>query len=461
MIRKAVLHAGLALGVAVASACSDPTETDPPPPNITTANAVLTKHPLVASLVVALEDSAAVEVSYHATTGGSGLRVTADSVASHHQLQLTRLRAGTTYSYEVRSRNAAGRLGKPTIGTVTSGPLPAGLADFVFETSGIPTRPVTLMQVSAATNGWFGVIATDASGAPVWFHRTKTGAMGFMRRPNGDIAIIDNGIFVIGPRGDTVASLPPASSAYGTIHHGIANSPTGGILFIANDKRTIADTVVTGDGIFEWDPATNVVVKRWTAFDFFDWRTQRTTQSAANNWLHANAVNVGPRGNVILSMRNMNQVASIAADFKSVEWRLGGPGATISMPSADLFYGQHGAREISPGRVLVFDNGFDRPSAESFSRGLEIAVDATARTATKMWEYRETPDNLAVRLGSVHRYSNGNTFMTFGWLSPSPIQIVEVTAAGQKVYRIAPVGTVIEKIYASEPVTTLFGETGN
>ncbi|MEO5509689.1 MAG: aryl-sulfate sulfotransferase, partial [Longimicrobiales bacterium] len=281
------------------------------------------------------------------------------------------------------------------------------------------------------------------------------------RRPNGDVAIIDNGIFIIGPRGDTIASLPPVSSSYGTIHHAITNSPSGGVLFVATDKRTIADTVVTGDGIFEWDPASNVVVKRWTAFDFFDWKTQRTSQSAVSNWLHANALNVGPRGNYILSMRNMNQVASVAPDFKSVEWRLGGPGATITLPVTDLFYGQHGAREIADGRLLVFDNGFERPSGGSFSRAMEIAIDTNARTGTKKWEYRETPDNLAVRLGSVHRFSNGNTFITFGWLSPSPIQIVEVTGAGQKVFTIAPAGTVIEKIYASEPVTSLFGERDN
>jgi hypothetical protein len=141
-----------------------------------------------------------------------------------------------------------------------------------------------------------------------------------------------------------------------------------------------------------------------------------------------------------------------------VEWRLGGPGATITLPLADRFYGQHGAKEISPGRLLLFDNGFDRPTG-LFSRAMEVAVNASAHTAAKTWEYRAVPDISATRLGSVQRYANGNTLIDFGWLNPDPIQILEVTSTGEIVWKLTPANAVPGKIYAVEPLTSLFGET--
>ncbi|MFM8909841.1 MAG: aryl-sulfate sulfotransferase [Gemmatimonadota bacterium] len=59
----------------------------------------------------------------------------------------------------------------------------------------------------------------------------------------------------------------------------------------------------------------------------------------------------------------------------------------------------------------MFDNGFDRPGA-AFSRAIEYAIDPVARTATKVWEYRPSPDIYAALVGSARRLSNGNTVAT-------------------------------------------------
>lgn len=457
MSRLKVFVAVVAL--VVSAACDNEPTAPVKPPAVVSADAVATRHPLVESLTVSLASAARVQVTYR-TGAEPALRVTADSAAASHHLLLTRLRAATTYSYEVRSRSSSGQLGSPVTGTFTTGDLPAEFADFAFNTTGTPTNPVTLLQISTSTNGWLGLIAVDGKGRPVWFHRASTGAMGGWYRNNGDIVVIDRGIHVMNAIGDTVYSLPQSPGApYGTIHHGVTNAPAGGLLFVATDSRVVNDTAVTADAIWEWTPETGALVKRWSAHDFLDWNTERGSGSAASNWLHTNAVSVGAHGNYIVSMRNMDQVLSIAPDWSRVEWRVGGPGATLSLSPEDIFSGQHGAREIAPDRLLLFDNGFARPSGDTRSRALELRIDTVAGTATRVWEYWPEPENIAIRLGSVFQFANGNTLIDFGWLNPSPIQIVEVTAGGQVVWKLAPVSDVIGKIYHAIPRTTLWGET--
>lgn len=448
----------LSILLASITACAgDSIEPPPPPPAVTAFAADSTRHPLVKQVTVDLATAAAVEVTYQASSGAP-LIVTSDSAQKHHQLLIGRLRPGTSYTYEVRSKNLAGTLSAASSGSFTTGPLPDGLISDVFTATGTPTMPLTIAQISTATNGWFGVVAFDATGTPVWYHRTTTGAMGFTRLSNGNIAIIDRGIVVIGPRGDTVASLPQTPGvAYGTIHHGVSPGTNGSILFIATDTKVINDTSVVGDAVWEWTPGMQPI-KRWTAFDMMDWKTERTYASAPGDWLHANSVYLGPRGNAIVSFRNLDQAISIAPDWKSLEWRLGGPGTTLEVAAGAGFQGQHGVREISPGRVLMFDNGFNRPDGFGWSRAMEFSIDLATHKATKVWEYRPNPDDFAQRLGSVQRYSNGNTLVNFGWLSPNPIQIVEVTQAGQVVFKLAPAQTIVTKIYAAEPTNTLFGE---
>jgi hypothetical protein len=427
------------------------------PPAIVSAQAAPTRHPLVQAVAVSLASAGRVEVTYR-TGAETALRVTADSASPSHNLLLTRLRAATTYTYEVRSRSSSGQLGTTVTGTFTTGELPAEFADFEFEATGSPTSPITVVQISTSTNGWQGIVAVDRQGRPVWFHEATTGAMGGWFRANGDAVVIDQGVQVIDALGDTVYSLPQSAGApYGNIHHGVTNSPSGGLLFVATDPRVVNDTTVVADAIWEWTPETGALVKRWSAHDFLDWTTERGAASAAANWLHTNAISVGAHGNFIVSMRNMNQVLSIAPDWSRVQWRLGGAGATLALVPEDVFSGQHGAREIAPGHLLLFDNGFERTSAGS--RVLEFQIDSLAGTATRVWDYTPVPPNFATRLGSVFRFANGNTLIDFGWFGSSPIEVVEVSSTGQLIWKLTPVTDVITKIYHAIPRTTLWGET--
>ena len=148
----------------------------------------------------------------------------------------------------------------------------------------------------------------------------------------------------------------------------------------------------------------------------------------------------------------LNQVISISADYKSVEWRLGGPRGTISV--GDPFSGQHMVQEISSGRILMFDNGFERTS-ERYSRAVEY--DITGGQARKVWEWHPSRDNWARAVGADRRLPNGNTLVAFGVTkdlpvgSTGPLEAYEVTDGGSVVWHIVVEGN-LRTMYRASPL---------
>ena len=114
---------------------------------------------------------------------------------------------------------------------------------------------------------------------------------------------------------------------------------------------------------------------------------------------------------------------------------------------SSAFYRQHTASQLANGNVLLFDNGNERPQAEGgeYSRALELRLDDAAGTATKVWEYRPSPDIYAPIVSSAYRLDNGNTLVNFGTRDrddpphPKPLVLVEADADGNEVFRVETV----------------------
>jgi hypothetical protein len=194
------------------------------------------------------------------------------------------------------------------------------------------------------------------------------------------------------------------------------------------------------------------VDRRWSTFDQLDPAVDWGARSLDNDWVHANAIYASPRGSVLLSMHFLNQIASISADFSHIEWRLGGVRATVTVD--DPFSGQHTVAELEPGRVLLFDNGFER-QAEKYSRAAEYMLGTT--TAQKVWQWRPERDNWARVISSARRLANGNTVVGFGTQndpglgSTGPIEVYEVTREGGVVWHLTLGGTV-SSMYRATPL---------
>ena len=460
-MQKILGPAVVVLASAALLACSDPLGSGRAP-DVQLLRVDGSAGPITRTVEIVLSAPGQVTVTWGAA-GTPVLTYDSDSAARQHRIPLPRLRANRQYILEVIPRGA--RSGTPITSSFSTGPLPADVDALRFTVTGTPTHPVAITEVVTATTGWLGMLIVE-EGQVVGYHPTQGSLFGTARRENGDIVLLDPALGLVGYRldGTIPYRLPQPDSApgaaYGRIHHDVVATPNNTLLFIANETRAIDGQNVTGEALWEWTPETNTVVKRFSVFDHLSWLTERGPRSDPSNWLHGNGLAFGPAGNVIFSMRNLDQVMSIAPDFSRVEWRLGGAGATLTQPVDDRFIGQHGITSVASDRVLLFDNGFGRTPA--FSRAIEYRIDAATGAATRVWQYRATPDIYAALVGSTRRLTNGNTVILFGMFqghngSTGPVVAVEVDAAGIERWRLAA-GANVTRLYRVTPVQSLLGE---
>lgn len=454
----------------LASACGeDPT--GPVPVAVLEFSVDSSAGPLIRVANVKLDRPAAIEITYGASDTPV-LTMPANSQSTAHRVVLPRLHAARDYDLQVTVLGDATPILRAKFGT---DPLPPELARIQLAVNGQPSLPVSLIEIAAADSAqdFTGLLIVE-QGRIVGYVRVARALFGMTRRVNGDLVLLHDDLGLVAHRLDgSIGHRLPAAvvgvTAYGRIHHDVTATPSNTLLFIADDRQMVDTVLVTGESLWEWNPETGTVVKRWSAFDHLDFRTERGREgnrSVVNNWLHGNGIQYGPRGNVIMSLRNISQVISIAPGFGSVEWKLGGANPTLALPDADRFFGQHYVSEPTPNRLLVYDNGFARPGctnppAGCYSRAVEYSIDPVARTATQVWEYRPAPDIYAALVGSARRLPNGNTLVLFGMRTPDegstgPLTAVEVDNAGAVQWRITVTGP--RRLYRVTNAGSLLGE---
>jgi hypothetical protein len=422
-------------------ACDAPTDVDGP--RVLTAD-LSAPAPFVRALRVELDRAAEVTVEYW-TEGDPRFRVQAPASQSP-TLVLTRLRPKRSYQYQV--------VGTSTSGTFTSDTVPTDLAASLVSVTGRRTAPLLMLHLFEPT-GFKGYAMLGEHDEVVWYWRTNDFPFGMARRANGDFVFMDKGrgVLEVTPGGAVVHELAQ-DVASREMHHDVIVSPSNTVLFLAFDDRVVNGATVRGEAIWEWVPETGALDERWTSWDHFTLAT--TPAPRGREWMHANALAIGPRNNVLLSVHHWNQVISITPDWRTIEWRLGGVNATYAVAAAEAFSGQHTPREIAPGRVLMFDNGVNRGG---YSRAIEYSLDGGA--ARTVWEWRSQPLNFAGAVGSARRLANGNTMIAFGMPagiagSTGPTEVYEVDAAGTPVWHLV---TATQTMYRAEPLTSIGAET--
>jgi hypothetical protein len=400
--------------------------------------------PFVRALHVELDRPAEVTVAYW-TDGDSPLRVHVPAAQSA-SVALTRLRPNRSYHYQV--------VGTTASGTFTSDTVPTDLAASIVSATGQRTAPLLMLHLYDPA-GFKGYAIIDQHADVVWYWRTIDANFGMTRRANGNFVLMDKvrGLVEVTPAGEVVHELAQDVPAR-EMHHDVIASPSNTLFFIAFDDRVVNGARIRGDAIWEWSPETGALNQRWTAWDHF--ALSDTPTPRGQEWMHANALAIGPRQNVLLSVHHWNQILSITADWRSIEWRLGGPNATHPLPAAEAFSGQHTAREIATGRVVLFDNGIARGG---YSRAVEFSLDGG--TAHTLWEWRSEPANFASAVGSARRLENGHTLVAFGMAaglagSTGPTEVYEVDATGVPVWHLV---TRTQVMYRAEPLTSVGQES--
>jgi hypothetical protein len=193
-------------------------------------------------------------------------------------------------------------------------------------------------------------------------------------------------------------------------HHELAKLPNGGYLTLADSERILLNVQgpgnvdVIGDTILVLDQNLQVTWA-WDAFDYLD--TSRTATlgetciypagltcapfylaPVANDWLHGNALQLTPDGNILYSTRHQDWVIKIdyanGAGTGNILWRMGIDG-DFQIQSSDpnpWFSHQHDPNFEANGNVLlVFDDGNIRAATDptAHSRGQVLQVDQATK----------------------------------------------------------------------------------
>lgn len=166
-----------------------------------------------------------------------------------------------------------------------------------------------------------------------------------------------------------------------------------------------------------------------------------------DDYVHANSLEWDRDGGIIVSALAQSKVFKIDYASGIIVWTLGGYGAHQSdfkLKDDPLggFSGQHSARRLSNGNILIYDNSLYRPDLHT--RAVEYRLDMKQMTATLVWEHR-APDAYRHRpcCGAVERFDNGNTLISWGGWAKEPGTnegtlpvATEVDAQGHVVFEI-------------------------
>jgi arylsulfotransferase ASST len=191
-----------------------------------------------------------------------------------------------------------------------------------------------------------------------------------------------------------------------------------------------ANVVLSDSVVQEIDVKTGLVMWEWHALGHIaPAESNNPAPSASYPWdyVHVNAVDPGPSGDLLLSARNTWTIYDVDIHSGAVRWRLGGNHSSFKMGRGTRFYWQHDAEFHPGGLISVFDNGSDPPK-EKQSRGLVLKPDLAEHTVRLVKELvNPTKALLAESQGNTLSLPHGNWLLGYGGLP----NITEFNAAGR------------------------------
>jgi arylsulfate sulfotransferase len=355
----------------------------------------------------------------------------------------------------------------PPMSLLTSGPAPA--VDGVLLQSRIGGSP----------------IATDLSGNIVW---SGPGDISFLTRPlpggtflgiyeNEDVDPSQQYFREFDLAGITLAETNAAQvnrqlailgvHPINGFHHEARKLSNGEYLVLADSERILTNVQgpgpvdVIGDTILVLDQDLQVVWT-WDAFDHLDTSRQAILgetctnpnpgcapwylATTANDWLHGNALQLTPDGNILYSIRHQDWVIKIdyelGAGGGDVLWHLGNAGdfQIVSSDPSPWFSHQHDANfEADNVSFLVFDDGNTRAATNpaAHSRGQMLQINQQNMVATLV--LNADVGSYSTAVGSAQALPNGDYHFDSGFIADGAAtvsQSVEVNASGAIVYGI-------------------------
>ncbi|MCB2207099.1 MAG: aryl-sulfate sulfotransferase [Bacteroidetes bacterium] len=218
------------------------------------------------------------------------------------------------------------------------------------------------------------------------------------------------------------------------------------------------EAIVEGFVVQEVDKDRNVYFE-WRSWDYLEITDVSDTidlTAEEIDYVHGNAFDFDLEGNLMMSLRNMEEITKINYETGEIIWRLGLLSKNNMFTFNDTigWSWQHDIRQLPNGNITIYDNGRNhRP--ESFSQAVEYQLDEENMTATLVWNHREDPDIYRRATGSHRRIAEDRSLI--GWGMGSPLLATEISTNGERhLDLLGPEGTNDYRVQRFEWIHNVF-----
>ena len=297
--------------------------------------------------------------------------------------------------------------------------------EYLFLDTGNGSKPYTMIL--------------DNNGLPIWYRRGRMENFkteqnhlitGYLDSPLGGFYAFDQNFNYV--------QTFQTTNGYLTDRHELKVLTDGSYLMLGVRLNTVdmskyvaggrTNAVVT-EGVVQEFTAAGELIFQWRAWDHYDIR------DGTADFPHFNAIDIDEDGHILVSARHLSETTKINRNTGEIIWRLSGRKSSFTFlndPLNGTSY-QHSISALGNGRYMVFDNGNNHNP--QVSRAVEYQLNLTNRTATMVWQFRDTPEKFSGFMGNAQRLPNGNTLIN--WVYD---KIVEVDSNGAKHFEMNLVG---------------------
>jgi hypothetical protein len=432
----------------------------------------------VLSAIVTLGATDAVGARIEILGEPGGARATRMTPIGEEPIALPLLGLYPETDYQLRPV-VVGHAGEQVLGdwlSFRTGALPDSIVTLEIAGSGAPSPGLTLMAPirSPGINPQHPAVLIDGSGRVVWYHEVSGAVSDLQLQPNGHITAgisagsvspYTAGVYAEWDAlGNEVESWTAVGHDLTDLHElRLLDGGDDAALF-GYETRTMdltpvgkpADATVVSN-VLERVGRDGTVLFSWDFFDHFglaeaDDMAWQGPWAAGYDFTHANAIDVLPGGDYLLSVRHLSTVVRVDGETGEIKWRMGkGRGNQFQFVDDPKggFWNMHAVRRLSNGHITLIDNGNgDTPPS---SRAVEYAIDEEAKTATLVWSFE--PGVFSCCMGYAQRLSNGNTLVNLG----QDYRVFEVTAGGDVIWeaRLPSHGAGFSGIYRASRIGSL------
>lgn len=317
----------------------------------------------------------------------------------------------------------------------------------------IPAFTVTVFDSSSTGYYFFSddqtKIITDHLGFVVYYS-SNTGGNDFKLNSNGLMSYSFNLRYYFMDSTFNVVDSIEAKNLDDRDAHDMQVLPNGHFLLLGSDYETMdlssyffdgqfgSDTALVDCSVIQEQDENRNVVFEWHAKDYLVFSEADSFflfQGYPIDWTHFNSVEMDTDGNILLSIRNFNEILKINYSDSSIMWRMGGSQNQFTFINCPVpFYGQHDVRRLPNGNITLFDN------ANNFiphgARAMEFELDEINKIATLLWSHTYDSTMSSKSRGSTQRLSNGNTVVNYGNITSDSVCFEVVDTSGSKVFEL-------------------------